>query len=168
MNGYVENKSNMWRHAMKRSIAPGERVPLASLYEQYGTRHNLSPDGEFIEWLKSVKLRDGLIWRICYIPPNEEERVYDDDTKEPVIEVEVINEAEEVKPPEKVKRMPKASEMDVTDIAMLSVRKAREALPKIHDINILKCALKEANKLTGKDTLCKLIRKRVDDIEIGL
>jgi len=57
--------------------------------------------------------------------------------------------------------------MTVEDVAALSVRKAREVLPQISDIKLLKYSLQEANQLANKDSLCRLLRKRVSELEIA-
>ena len=66
MEGYIQNKSSMWRHALKRSIAPGEKIPLDDLYEQYGIKHDIANDKSFVDWLRQVKLRNEEIWEIRY------------------------------------------------------------------------------------------------------
>ena len=55
-------------------------------------------------------------------------------------------------------------EMNVMDIVELSVRDAKETLPKITDIKLLKYALKEANGRTGKDSLCRMLKKRINEL----
>jgi hypothetical protein len=66
MNGYVKNKGMTWRHAMKRSVGPGHQIPLDELFEQYGEKHDLKEGEPFVEWLRSVKLRDTDTWEIVY------------------------------------------------------------------------------------------------------
>ena len=62
MEGYVRNKSSVWRHAMKRSVGPGHKIALDELFEQYGGKHDLEEGQPFIEWLRQVKLRDNAVW----------------------------------------------------------------------------------------------------------
>jgi len=57
--------------------------------------------------------------------------------------------------------------MDVMDVVNLTVRPARETIPKINDIKLLKYALKEANQLAGKDSLCRIIRRRISELEVS-
>ena len=59
------------------------------------------------------------------------------------------------------------TKMEIRDIVELSVRNAREILPKVNDLTLLKYALQEANQLAGKDSLCKIIRKRIKDLQIA-
>lgn len=160
MNGYVKNKLNYWAHAMKRAIAPGEKIPLDSLYEQYGEKHGLAEGEEFVKWLREVKLRNEDKWEI--VLEAEEEAV-----KEPKEEEKP---KEEIEGPQEVMEEDERGhikDMTVRDVATLSVRKAREVLPRIMDLNLLKYALQEANQLAGKDTLCRMLRKRIDELQIS-
>jgi len=145
MNGYVKNVSPIWTHAMKRAIGPGATVPLDELYEQYGKKHNLKKGDEFIEWLKTVKLKDTNRWKV-------------------VVEGEKIEAEAQVAAPV-LDKTPK--QMDIEDIIGLSVRRSREVLPKIMDIKLLKYALDEAGPRAGKDSLCRLLRKRIQELRIS-
>jgi len=143
MDGYVKNITPMWTHAMKRAIGPGATVSLDELYEQYGKKHNLKKGDEFVEWLKTVKLTDTKRWQV----------VVEGEKTAPVEPANTITTAD---------RTPK--QMDVEDIVELSVRKAREVLPKIMDVKLLKYALDEAGPRAGKDSLVRLLRKRIQDL----
>ncbi len=55
-------------------------------------------------------------------------------------------------------------DIEISDIVGLSVRKAREIIPGIFDIQLLKYAEKEAKQLTGKDSLCIILRKRIQEL----
>ena len=55
--------------------------------------------------------------------------------------------------------------MTVEDVVELSVRPAREILPKISDIKLLKYALQEAYPRGGKESLCRLLHKRIKELE---
>ena len=146
MKGYVKNVSPIWTHAMKRAIGPGATVPLDELYDQYGKKHSLKKGDEFVEWLKTVKLKDHEKWKV----------VVEGEKKE-VVEVETVA-------PE-LDKMPR--QMDVEDIIALSVRRAREVLPKIMDLKLLKYALDEAGPRANKDSLCRLLRKRIQELKIS-
>lgn len=161
MKGYVINSANTWMHAMKRSVGPGAKVPLSELFEQYGVKHNLSDGKEFIDWLRDTKLKGKDNWRI----------VVEDDTASPVT-TEVVSEVKPVvtrnKKPvvDNVAPMVK-SKMEVKDLVEMSVRQARDTLPKITDLNLLKYAFQEANQRAGKDSLCRIIRKRIKELQIS-
>ena len=146
MKGYVKNVSPIWTHAMKRAIGPGATVPLDELYEQYGKKHNLKRGAEFVEWLKTVKLKDHERWKVVVEGDKKE-------VTEPVAPAPVLD------------KTPK--QMDIEDIIGLSVRRARETLPKIMDLKLLKYALDEAGPRANKDSLCRLLRKRIQELKIS-
>jgi len=151
MKGFVINKTAMWAHALKRSIGPGQKVSLDDLYDQYGKKHGLEKGDEFIQWLKTIKLKDVEKWSIVL---ETQDRPDDsEDLKSKV--VHTITTAEEISP----------KKMSVQDISAMSVRKAREVLPQISDLNLLKYALQEANQLSGRDSLCRVLRRRIGELE---
>lgn len=156
MNGYVKNKSHTWAHAMKRAIRPGEKIPLDELYAQYGKKHDLADGEEFVSWLRSVKLRNDELWEVVIhgegVVEEEEEPQVQEEDKDPY---------------EGVDTEAPIKEMTVRDVALMSVRRAREVLPKVMDLNLLKYALQEANQLAGKDTLCRMLRKRIQELQIS-
>jgi len=159
MKGYVMNASTIWTHALKRAIGPGQKVELEELYEQYGAKHSLATGEEFIQWLRSVKLPDSKKWKIVLEESGPE---IEEESEVKVDVVAKISNRVESGPPPMVKK-----KMEVADIVNLSVRNAREVLPKVTDLNLLKYAMQEANQLSGKDSLCKIIRKRIRDLQIG-
>lgn len=156
MNGYVMNISLMWMHVMKRSVAPGNKIPLDELYEQYGKKHALKKGKEFVEWLESVKLRDKLMWRIVY-----------GDELEEIAKNDAVSDIQTPQVPEKTMPSQSIKKITIQEVVMLSVRQGREILPKITDLKLLKYAFQEANQLAGKDSLCNIIRRRIKDLELG-
>lgn len=146
MKGYVKNVSPIWTHAMKRAIGPGATVSLKELYKQYGKKHNLKKGTEFVEWLRTVKLTDTKRWKV-------------------VVEGEKTETVETPATTVMIDKTPK--QMDIEDIIGLSVRKAREILPKIVDVKLLKYALDEAGPRANKDSLCRLLRKRIQELQIA-
>lgn len=163
MEGYVINKSPMWRHAMKRAVGPGHKIQLDELFEQYGEKHDLEEGQPFVDWLRQIKLRDSAVWEV----------VYGDSTDDVVAEVAEVAEVV-AKPSGKVVNDPNnvltspiiKKDMEVSDITSMSVRKARSDLKKITDIKLLKYAFTEVNQLANKDTLCRMLRKRISELEI--
>jgi len=144
MKGKIINTSTMWMHAMKRAVAPGGKISLDELYDQYGKKHDLPKNEDFIEWLKNVKLKDNKNWKIIL---NDEE---------PEVKKEVVNAAQADRI-DTTNINPK--KIQISEVVALSVRQAREMLPKVSDIKLLKYSLQEAAPRSGKDTLCQLIRK---------
>jgi len=160
-NGFVKNMTHVWSHTMKRAVGPGATIPLQELYEQYGVKHNLEPGEEFVRWLRDVKLRDRNKWQI-FLDKNKpfeetETSVITEPKKAPV---DTKSRGDNVAPIVE-------KEMDVMDVVNLTVRPAREVIPKIKDIKLLKYALREANQLAGKDSLCRIIRKRISELEVS-
>jgi len=166
MNGYVINISKTWMNAMKRAVGPGAKIPLNELYEQYGKKHNLSEGTEFVEWLKNVKLKDHERWNIVVNEPLQESKelsnVVDTSSEDATTKTESST---SLKPTNVVPMV--QQKMNVADLVGLSVRQAKAILPDIKDLNLLKYSLQEANQLTGKDSLCILIRKRIKEIQIA-
>lgn len=157
IDGYIKNMTPTWAHTMKRDVGPGQKIPLAELYEQYGKKHDLDPGEEFVRWLVDVKLRDRNKWKVF----NE-----DDTPLKLSGEVEIKEKPKPVEKPDNVAPMVNKG-MEVQDVVELSVRKAREVVPTIHDIQLLRYAAKEANQLAGKDSLCRILRKRISELEVS-
>jgi CO dehydrogenase/acetyl-CoA synthase beta subunit len=152
MRGKIVNKSTMWMHAMKRAVAPGGAIPLDELYDQYGKKHDINAGEEFIAWLKNVKLKNNTNWQI--ILETEETKAEEAKEESPPIEERRID---------ITKINPK--KMEIAEVVSLSVRQAREVLPMVSDIKLLKYALQEAHPRAGKDSLCRILRKRISELE---
>jgi len=161
IEGYVKNMTHLWAHVMKRAVGPGANILLQDIYDQYGKKHNLKSKKEFIKWLKEVKLRDRDKWQIFA----EDDKSLDDvsinteSTEE--VEVEVNKSRGDNVPPVVMK------DIEISDIVGLSVRKAREIIPGIFDMQLLKYSEKEAKQLTGKDSLCIILRKRIQELSVS-
>lgn len=158
MKGVIINRSSMWLHAMKRAVAPGGKIPLDELYDQYGKKHEIKKGKDFIEWLKNVKLRGNENWQIVLdtkeIEAKAKEVAKDVEEKAKAIELRRIDiEKIDVK------------KMEIADVVSLSVRQAREIMPRISDVKLLKYSLQEANPRSGKDSLCRILRKRISELE---
>lgn len=149
--GYLKNKYHLGGHIMKRYVAPNGQVPLEELYKQYGPKHGLPRDESFIVWLREVKLKDSDRWVV----------VDEDD----LVETNKLLAEEKKLVEEDATLDKKPSDLQVSELAELSVRKARAALPQIADQRILKYALKEASQRPNKDSLCNLIRKRLSELQ---
>lgn len=152
MNGYVQNKGASWRHAMKRSIGPGHQVPLDELFEQYGKKHDLEAGKPFVEWLRNVKLVDSSVWEIVY-----NEGAAKDTQAEKTIKQKQANDM--------IVPLVKKG-LEISDVVQMSVRTARTELKKITDIKLLKYALADANQLAHKDSLVRMLRKRISELEL--
>lgn len=155
MKGYIKNKSPIWAHVMKKVIGPGATVPLSELYEQYGKKHDIPEGDPFVQWLKEVKLRDKDRWEIVILDDDAVE-----EAPEPAEKPVIATDSDENLPRDKNK-------YSIEDIVGLSVRKAREVVPKISDAKLLNYALKEAFPKPGKDSLCNVLRKRIKELQIS-
>ena len=157
MEGYIKSLSTGWRHIFKRAVRPGGQIPLEELYETYGKKYDLKEGDEFVSWLKDVKLK-GLTdtWTVILLNDEApEELVAEVEVKEEEDDDSGFNHAAVIK------------NMTVEDIVLLSVRKAREVIPKITDLKLLKYALQEANPRAGKDSLCRILDKRIKEVNIA-
>jgi len=154
---------------MKRTVGPGAKIPLDEIYEQYGKRHNLKKGEEFIKWLEEVKLRDRNRWQIF----TENDKPYAEVSpgKELQEEQKVTVQGSNVVKTDKSRGENVApivpTELSVDDIVGLSVRQAREIIPKIQDIQLLKYAENTANQRTGKDSLRRILMKRIQELTIS-
>ncbi len=171
MEGYIENKMHTWTHALKRTIGPGVKISLDEIYEQYGSKHSLAEGEEFVDWLRNVKLSDTSRWNIIYDAEKSTEIDSESNADEGVKEktaVETVKGSSRyehgVVPP--VQTSDSVKEMSIADVVELSVRKARDIIPGIMDIKLLKYSLQEANSRTGKDSLCLILRRRIKDLEL--
>lgn len=157
MEGYVKNISSDWAYAMKRSVRPGGEIPLTELFEQYGKKYDMKPDDDFVDWLYNVKLKNSNKWKIVYDFSDEKyKKEFNTEREDPTDASDKAYSSPIV-----------AKKMGVDGVVNLSVRKAREILPKINDLTLLKYALTEANQLSNKDSLCKVLRKRIKELQIG-
>ena len=154
MDGYIKSKKTGWIHIFKMSIKPGGKVPLNDLYNMYGKRHNIA-EKDFVKWLKDVKLRGSQDdWLIV------EETL--DDSKKDVKEIPPVSE-ETTTSSDAVP----INKMTIHDIMNLPVRKAREVIPSVMDTNLLKFALRELKPLPNKESLCRIIDKRIMELSMN-
>lgn len=159
MEGFIKNKSVDWAYAMKRSIRPGGEVPLSELYEQYGKKHGIDEGEPFIDWLLNVKLKGKDQWKIIY---DFGEDASSSEEYQRESEPAIVNSA--------IDKINSRSFKDLTtdEVANLSVRKAREALPNIQDLQLLRYAYAEAKQLQDKDSLCRILDRRIKELEIAV
>lgn len=149
MKGYIKNISSEWSYTMKRAVKPGGEIPLDELFNQYGIKYNMEPDDKFVSWLINVKLNNKDKWKVVF--NLDEESIIDAPDNNVTSNSMVV---------------PMVSKnMKVEDIIGLSVRKAREILPNITDLNLLRYSVQEASQLTDKDSLCRELRKRVRQLQ---
>ena len=160
MEGYIVNKSNTWAHVMKRSVQPGKKISLNELYLQYGKKYHLKEGIEFVNWVRDVKLRKDDRWGIIF----EEEVVNAEEV--------IITSPVESKPLQGnfdipiVKPAKSKKDITIEEVVGWSVRKAREKLDIVKDVKTLSYALKEASQRPQKEVLCRMLKKRIQELGI--
>ena len=160
MKGYVINKASSWSHVMKRSVEPGEKIPLDELYLQYGKKYNLKEGIDFVNWIKNIKLRNDSRWGIIF--------------DEEVVNAEkvVISQPVATKPLPANFDIPTArpilqiKDLKVNDVVGWPVRKAREMLKDVKDVKLLTYALKDARQRPQKEVLCRMLKKRIQELSL--
>jgi len=155
MEGYIKSKKTSWVHIFKMSIRPGGEVPLQELYDMYGKKHNIE-EKDFVTWLKNVKLKGKLDqWQIVeqdsdyvseVVSPKSEDVKYETNTKGDVV----------------------ARKMTIEDVIALPVRKARDIIPTIMDEKLLKYSLQAAKPKPGKESLCRILEKRIGELRLTM
>lgn len=166
MEGYVKNISRFPRYALKRHFLAGARTPLSELYAQYGEKHGLKEGEEFVAWLRDVKLTDTSVWEITHEGSAKAEKP--EDKKVTITGKITATSDEKINLPTSKEPMRAAQvkqELTYEDVANFSVRKAREEVPKIKDIKLLKYALNVANQRPNKETLCRILRKKIEEMQ---
>lgn len=162
MNGYVKNVSSEWAYAMKRAVKPGGEVSLDELYQQYGKKHDIASGEDFVDWLTKIKLKNTDKWKIVF---NTNDLDDSGDDKAPTSSEEAKskpNKYSTVTPAPIV-----AKGLQISDIVNLTVRAARITLPKVTDLNLLRYSLQEANQMADRDSLCRMLRKRIKELQIS-
>jgi len=161
MEGFVKNISSEWAYAMKRSIRPGGEIPLEELYEQYGKKYDMQPDEDFVKWLQEIKLKDALKWDIVFDFKDVNSKAVK--SKAAIVPTQPVSNSVD----ETFTSSVAIKQLQVEDLVNLTVRKAREILPRVMDLNLLKYSLNEARQLADKDSLCRLLQKRVKELQIS-
>ncbi len=156
MEGYVKNIQPGWVHSMKREVGPGEKIPLSSLYDQYGKKHGIEEGDKFVSWLRDVKLKDTSKWQIVCATDEVKEEHTAEAEQVPITNAEIRKFS--------VRNVQKA-DLSVEDVVELSVRNAKKILPSIRDVKLLKYAYQEANVRAHKESLTRMLRKRIGELE---
>ena len=152
MNGFVKNITHEWAYAMKRAVKPGGEIPLDELYEQYGRKYDMLPDDKFVAWLSDTKLKGSNKWKVLFSLNDDEDLGGGLDENKVGVNAAVPMVTKSLK---------------VEDIVTLTVRRARVVLPKVMDLNLLKYALNEVNQLSNKEYLCRMLQKRIGELQIS-
>jgi hypothetical protein len=139
------------------SVRPGEQIPLDTLYSMYGKKHHIKEE-DFIAWLKEVKLKGkqdqwlivetdaDYTSEVAKVKEVHKDKIYETNTRGEVV----------------------VSKMSVEDVINLPVRKARDVVPTIMDSKLLKYALVEARPRPNKESLCRILEKRIGELGMHL
>jgi len=169
MNGYVKNRTSRPLYALKRHILPGKEIPLAELYKEYGEKHGIERGQPFANWLRQVKLPNEQIWEIQYDDsPKEENKVIVTAKITQVVDGDERKEGLSNEEKAKSARPQVKNEWEVEDIVALTVSKAREEIPKIRDKKLLSWALNVARQTPNKETVCRILEKRIDELKVSM
>lgn len=153
MEGYLKNLSASWKHIFKRSVRPGGKIPLKELYDVYGKKHNIKEGKAFVTWLNEVKLKNMTdSWEVSTLSTTTPEELTSSTIKVESSEEDVLEKS--------------VKSLTVEDIVLLPVRKAREIIPNIMDNKLLKYALQEARPRSNKESLCRILEKRINELQI--
>jgi hypothetical protein len=159
IKGYVLNNSGKGSHIFKMGVSPGMKIPLETLYNLYKKVYNGAFDVNFLEWLQNNKIPNGKGFEIVI----EDVSI---DVGCPVCAESISNKEEEkiLAPEEKsVKVLP--SKMSARQIADLKVKdNPKIVLQEVRSIHKLRRAYSLCKGRPGKETLIKLIKERMDEL----
>jgi hypothetical protein len=173
MKGYVRNISVRPVYALKRHILPGKSVELNVLYKEYGEKHGIEEGQPFVDWLRKIKLPNEEIWDIQMVEDLEEENKVTVTAKI----TQIVDGADDQKEQKKegLSNQDKVNsggvqmkkEWEVEEVVDLTVKQAREEIPKIKDRKILSYALTVARQRPNKETICRILEKRLNEVKVS-
>lgn len=168
MNGHIKNITGRPLYALKRHILPGKEVPLAELYKEYGEKHGIERGQPFVDWLRQVKLPNKQVWEIKFEDsPKEENKVTVTAKITQVVDGDEKTEGLSNEEKAKSARPQVKKDWEVEDVVSLTVSKAREEIPKIRDKKLLSWALNVARQRPNKETVCRILEKRIDELKVS-
>ena len=169
MNGYVENIGMAPIYILKGVVGKGEKISFEALLKRFGSEADTSSAAAFGAWLSKNKFINTSRWRVVVEkelakPKQEQAKV------EPKIEPK-----KEEKPVSKVTATNReiitrsvngvARELTIDDIIDLKVPELRK-LDRIKDERLLRAALKKAERMNKKATLCNKLRDKLLEFDM--
>jgi len=154
IKGTVRNESGRAKHKFKKNILPGQEVPLSYLYKLYKNKYCGKFDLEFIDWLKENKVKEGSGFTVI-IEKIVEEDTSNEESKPQGELVEVSSVANKIHPLKLTSRQ--IAELKIKD-------EPKKIIPQIMSIHKLRRALTMCKDRPGKETLTKLIRERITEL----
>lgn len=149
--GHVINNTGRAKHAFKRNVQPGMKIPLKSLYKHYKYKYQGEFDAAFLDWLDKNKISkmDGFEIVVKDIDEPEKDQP--------------VNTPEKSKPKEK--KLPIPGNLTAREIADLKMKdKPKKILQGVMSIHKLRRALTACKNRPGKETLSKLIKERITEL----
>jgi len=181
MKGYVKNIGKAPIYIFKRVVNSDEIIAFDDLLEKFGNVADTSNEKAFADWLSKNKFVDKSRWQIVTRNAAKVKKVTSEKSPPREIKTEVKNPEKEEKvkvekPVSKVTATNKeiikkvvtgvSKEMTADDIADMSVSQMKKNLSKIDDVKLLKLALKKAESMPQKATLCNGLRDRIAQLSV--
>ena len=178
VNGYVTNNTGRSRHIFKRTVYPGQRIPLDLVYKVLSRK--VPEDQQFIDWLDGY-LPSG--WEIEVAPSKKEVAseavhretlvaipVVESSPEPPAKEAALKKEVAVVEPPDMQYATLRAiDKMTSKDIFNLRIKDhPKRILKNINSVHKLRRALTLCKNDSRKDTLIRLIKGRIRELNIIL
>lgn len=176
--GYVVNNTHSTKHAYKRTVYPGQRVPLDHIRSVISKK---IPDKDFIAWLRDNMLPSG--WEIILEEEDSKQKsgvegMYKETLlAEPEVHKGPVDlntyykedesSEEEGSSPVAYKYMPPHKLRDLTwkEIANLKTKDdPRRVLKSVDSIHKLRRALTACRNAKGKKNLSRLIQNRIKEL----
>lgn len=192
MEGYVKNIGKAPIYIFKGVVNVNETIPFDTLLKRFGDVADTSSEKTFSDWLSKNKFINKSRWQIVTkkvakvkkIPVTE---VSSDETK---VKLEKLEKPEKVEP-EKIEKLEKIKEiepvskvtatnreiikqsvtgvkkeMTIDYIVNIKTLNMKKEINRIDDLKLLKVALKKAEGMTKKATLCNALRDRITELSV--
>lgn len=173
MKGYVENIGMAPIYVLKGVVGKGDKISFDVLLKRFGSEADTSSADAFAAWLSRDRFMDTGKWKIVVekeLPKSKQEQSKVEQKKEASKE-----EIKEEKPISKVTATNReiitrsvsgvAGEVTVDDIINLKVPELKR-LDRIKDEKLLRAALKKAERMSKKATLCNKLRDRLLEFDM--
>jgi hypothetical protein len=174
MKGYVKHIGKAPMYIFKGVVNSDETIGFDALLKRFGTVAGTSSEEEFAVWLVNNKFMDKNRWKIITEKPTKKV------VKEPPIEevkpVVVKSELEKVESISRATAFNKEiirqsvtgvkKEVTVDYIIDIKTVNMKRDVGNIDDLKLLKVALKKAEGMTKKATLCNALRDRITELSV--
>ncbi|MEA3340226.1 MAG: hypothetical protein U9R15_09695 [Chloroflexota bacterium] len=172
MRVYVENVGKTPIYVLKNTVGIGERIDSDILEKRFGDEVDTSNPNTFAAWLSENKFMDRNTWRVVI----EDEPTESKQEKPKEKPKEKLKEKKkEDKPVSKVTATNRelitkvvggvSKEITIEDVVNMKVSDLGQ-LDRIKDEKLLRAALKKAESMTQKATLCNKLRDRLTEFDI--